>query len=369
MTLLEFMLESMLKIIFKHALRLLHRDGNIIYANMTVGTVPDLHQGNMTTIGTVKDITERKMAELALQEYQQQLVALYTDAHEQNQQLALLHRISMAVNSTLDLPTLLTAACQQLVENFHADHSGMLLFDDKYSYGEVAAEFPAQGAIGIRIPLEGYTATLNMIATAQPCSIYDAQHDPTMEKVWAVMEALGICSILIVPMVIKGRVIGSFSLDITADQRYFEPDEIELTQTIATQLAMAIDNARLLERERTRLEQELETARRIQVSMLPLADPKITGLEIAGVSKSTRQVGGDFYNYFMFEPTFVGIAVGDVSGKGMEAALMMSLSVGLLTNEVHQINTPSRLLASLNNSPYAEMDLKKSPRWLRICNP
>ncbi len=273
---------------------------------------------------------------------------LYAATQERNRRLTLLHEISTAVNSTLDLPTILTAACQKLVENFDAEHSGVLLFDGIHTYGEVAAEYPAQNAVGIHIPLEGYTASLEMIETAQPQAIYDAQHDARMAKVWDVMRSLGIKSILIVPLIIKDRVIGSFSLDITTAPRHFELPEIELCQTIAAQLAIAIDNARWVERERARIEQELETARQIQVSLLPYVAPKIPGLDITNTSIPARQVGGDFYNYFVFAEGVLGVTVGDVSGKGMEAALMMALSVGLLTTEIHREIAPAALLAGLN---------------------
>jgi sigma-B regulation protein RsbU (phosphoserine phosphatase) len=273
---------------------------------------------------------------------------LHAEAQERNRRLALLHEISLAINSTLDLPILLTAACQKLVENFYADHSEVLFFDDTYTYGEVIAEFPSRSAVGICIPLEGYAAIEKVIATAQPLVIDDAQRDPSLEKVWEVMRSLDIQSILIMPLIIKGRVIGSFSLDINTPQRQFEPSEIELVQTIATQLAMVIDNARLIEKERTRIEQEIETARQIQSSLLPPDVPDIPGLDIAGFSEPARQVGGDFYNYFVFDHNHLGIAVGDVSGKGMRAALMMTLSFGLLTTEVRRTITPADLITILN---------------------
>lgn len=275
---------------------------------------------------------------------------LHAEAQQRNQRLVLLHDISLAVNSILDLPTILTAASRKLVEHFHADHSGTLLFDDDWSYGEVMAEFPSQNAVGIRISLGDYALVQEMLKTGQPQAVYDAQHDPLTEKVWEVMRSLGIRSILIVPLIIKGRIIGSYSLDITSTQRRFESSEIELAQTVASQLSIAIDNARLLERERARIEQELQTARQIQKSLLPLDMPEIPGLDIAGFSQPAREIGGDFYHFSVFDPQHLGIAVGDVSGKGLKAALMMTLSFGLLTTEVHRTTTPAALMTILNTA-------------------
>ena len=273
---------------------------------------------------------------------------LHADTEERSRRLALLHDISLAVNSTLELSTLLTAACQKFVENFEADHSGIVLFEPDAAHAEVKAEYPSQHAVGLRIPLEGYTLMQDMLVTLTPQEVYDAQHDARMEKVREVMCLLGIRSILIVPLISQGQVIGSFSLDSMARQRHFTPAEIALAQTIATQLAMAIENARLLAQERTRLEEELETARQIQISLFPSTSPNIPGLDIAGVSYPAKKVGGDFYNYFAFDQTHFGIAVGDVSGKGLQAALMMALSFGLISIEARRENTPSMLLSKLN---------------------
>ncbi len=273
---------------------------------------------------------------------------LHAKTQERNRRLAFLHEISLAVNSTLDLKTLLTAACQKLVENFQVDHSGIVFFDSSLTYGEVVADFPPQSLTSTRIPLEGYRLNERLIATARPQAVDDAQHDPAMEAVWNVMRSLNIQSILIVPLINQGQVIGSFSLDITGRHRQFSCSEIEIVQTIASQLAMAIKNARLLEAERTRLEHELETARQIQMSLFPPDVPKIAGLDISGLSFPARQVGGDFYNYFEFDRQRIGIAVGDVSGKGLQSALMMALSFGLLSIEARSAVSPAALLRILN---------------------
>ena len=273
---------------------------------------------------------------------------LYARMQERNRRLTLLHDISQAVSSTLDLHTLLTAACQKLVANFHSDHSAVVLFNESYTHGEVVAEYPTGHAQGIRIALGGYAAAKELITTAKPIAVYDAQHDPLTEKIRSVIRSLRVQSILIVPLITKDRVIGSFSLDITTSRRHFEPSEIEMAQTIASQLSVAIENARWLERERERLDEELTTAWRIQTSLLPVSVPDIPSLDVAGFSYPARRVGGDFYNYFTFDREHLGVAVGDVSGKGMQAALMMALSVGLLTTKVRKEMSPSELLATLN---------------------
>ena len=161
---------------------------------------------------------------------------LYARMQERNRRLALLHDISLGINSTPDLAELLSATCRKLVTNFQANHSAVILFDANYAYAEVTAEYPGGHAQGIRIPIAEYAAAQKLIATRTPLAIYDAQHDPLTEKIRPLMRSMGVESILLVPLVAKDRVIGSFSLDMTAAQRHFENSEIETAQTIASQL-------------------------------------------------------------------------------------------------------------------------------------
>ncbi len=93
---------------------------------------------------------------------------------------------------------------------------------------------------------------------------------------------------------------------------------------------------------------EMEIACQIQSSLLPPGSPEVPGLDIASFFKPAQQIGGDFYSYFVFDRDHIGIAVGDVSGKGLQAALMMSLSVGILTSEVRRGLAPAALLEVMN---------------------
>jgi PAS domain S-box-containing protein len=182
---------------------------------------------------------------------------IYTEAQERAQRLALLHEISMVVNSSLDLNVTLTAACQKLMEHFPVvDHSGVAIFDEAQRYAEVVAEFPDQHAVGLHLPLENNLATQRVIQTGEPLAIYDAQHDPLMEPAWETMRAIGIYSILIVPLLVNEQMIGTFGLDVLTAPHHFSEADIELAQIIAGQLSMAIANARLY----TEAQQARETA-------------------------------------------------------------------------------------------------------------
>lgn len=106
----------------------------------------------------------------------------------------------------------------------------------------------------------------------------------------------------------------------------FRAEDLELLATIGDQAGTALSGSRLHEEalEKRRMEEELDVARRIQKSLLPSRIPERPGLEIAAMTRPCRQVGGDFYDFVDFGSRGLGLAVADVSGKGVPAALILS---------------------------------------------
>jgi len=171
---------------------------------------------------------------------------LYAETQQRARRLALLSEVSTAVSVSLDMTETLITICRKLVKHFQSnDHSAVALYDEAYTYGEIVAEFPDQGAVGQRLPMRGNRASQQVIETAQPLAIYDAQHDSLTESVQDVMRDVGVQSLLIVPLSVEGRVIGTVGLDACTKLHHFTPDEIDLAQAIAAQVTTAITNARL----------------------------------------------------------------------------------------------------------------------------
>jgi len=127
------------------------------------------------------------------------------------------------------------------------------------------------------------------------------------------------------PLLFEGRVIGVFNLESDHEDAYHE-GHLELLSAFAAQAAVAVERARTaLERvERRRLERELAIARDIQRSFLPATAPRVPGFDLAGTSISHDQVGGDYYDFIGVSETRLGLAIADVSGKGIPAALLMA---------------------------------------------
>jgi len=110
--------------------------------------------------------------------------------------------------------------------------------------------------------------------------------------------------------------------------KFYRREDVNLLNILANQSAVAIENALMLEEviEKERMEEELNIAKDLQVSMLPLECPQIDGFEIAAFSESAREVGGDFYDFIEISDDKLGVVIGDVTGKSVSGALVMSAS-------------------------------------------
>lgn len=102
-------------------------------------------------------------------------------------------------------------------------------------------------------------------------------------------------------------------------------------------------------KERTRLQKELEIARRVQLGLLPRINPKLSGFDIAGVCLPAQEVGGDYFDFIALGEGRLGIAIGDVSGKGVPAAIYMTLTKGVLQSQAESALSPKQVLGRVNS--------------------
>ncbi len=133
-------------------------------------------------------------------------------------------------------------------------------------------------------------------------------------------------SSLLVQLKTRNDLVGVLCLGESTIGRFSTKDQ-EVLKGVAGQLALIIENAKLLERmvEHQRLQAELALAAEVQRSLLPVAAPKIDGYDLCGFCKPAQQVGGDYYDFIPLGENCTGIAVADVAGKGISAALLMSV--------------------------------------------
>ena len=162
---------------------------------------------------------------------------------------------------------------------------------------------------------------------------------------------------LVVPLLLKDRCIGVFDLESPELDAFRKSDE-EILTLLASQAAVAIENARLYREIRAnekRLERELKFAQRVQAALLPTELPKrIKGVDVAARLAPARELGGDLYDFLAPEPNSLVVAVGDVSGKGVPAALYSAFVGELVRSRTFrrryapELFSPSGVLASTN---------------------
>ncbi len=157
---------------------------------------------------------------------------------------------------------------------------------------------------------------------------------------------------LAVPLIYQEKVIGVLDLEHTK-RGYFTEDHKRTLTTLAAQLAIAIENARLYEeiaRQERRLERDLALARELQFRLLPSSSPKMQHLEVQAKFVPARAIGGDLYDFVPYSLSRLGIAIGDVSGKGAPAAIYAALASGILRSHAPIEPGPAEMLSAVNLS-------------------
>jgi sigma-B regulation protein RsbU (phosphoserine phosphatase) len=157
---------------------------------------------------------------------------------------------------------------------------------------------------------------------------------------------------LAVPLIYKDKVIGVLDLEHTR-RGFFTEDHKRTLTTLAAQIAIALENARLYEqiaRQERRLERDLQVARELQSRLLPETMPKVAHLEVAAKFSPARTIGGDLYDFIPYSLSRLGIVIGDVSGKGAPAAIYAALVSGILRSHAPIEPAPAEMLSAVNFS-------------------
>jgi len=173
---------------------------------------------------------------------------LFEETARRARRLALVNEISTAINQPMELNAVLQAAVDGLVRAMNLSQAGLALFDENRQRLVVVADHTAPGgmpAVGIELQLEGNLSMDRILSTRRSLAIFDAQHDPLLESVRPVMKKRGVQSMLLVPIVIRGEVVGTIGCDALDQPRHFSEGEIDLAETIANLTAVRIEQARL----------------------------------------------------------------------------------------------------------------------------
>jgi len=166
---------------------------------------------------------------------------------------------------------------------------------------------------------------------------------------------------IVVPLVAQGELIGALYLGPRLSDQDYSSDDRKLLSTLAAQAAPAIRVAQLVREQaaeiqaRERLEQEMRVATMIQQQFLPHDLPQLPGWQVAAHYAPARAVGGDFYDFIALPDDRIGVVVGDVTGKGVPAALLMARTQSVLRSEAPHLVAPGAVLARANEILLPEM--------------
>lgn len=181
--------------------------------------------------------------------------------------------------------------------------------------------------------------------------ISDAQLDDALRQQQSIV-LHHVRSMMAVPLQTGDRVIGLIYVDNGAVIRPFLQDDLELLTVMANVAAIRIEHARLalVEQSEKLMESELAQASEIQQSLLPPEAPQVTGYDLAGYNLPCRTVGGDYYDFLPYKDGRLGLAVGDVSGKGLPAAILMSSLQARVQMLVETAADPASAVTTLNRN-------------------
>jgi len=160
---------------------------------------------------------------------------------------------------------------------------------------------------------------------------------------------------LAIPLVSQGELVGLLNLGPRLSEQDYSPDDRGLLNTLATQAAPAVRVAQLVReqqaeaRTRERIEQELRIARIIQQTLLPQELPQLDGWQLGAYYQPARAVGGDFYDFLQFDDGRLGLVIGDVTDKGVPAALVMATTRSMLRTAAQHGDSPGEVLERANN--------------------
>jgi sigma-B regulation protein RsbU (phosphoserine phosphatase) len=271
---------------------------------------------------------------------------LFQQVRAQAETLLVLNEVSREISSILDVEELLRRAAEALKRVIDYQILSLLLYDEQQQVFrhrlDVKHGQRVQGKLRVAATegIVGAAATLR-----QPVVVPDVTADPRYLMVNPETR-----SELAIPMMHKGKVIGVLDLE-SPQLNYFTEDHVQTLSILAANLAVAIENARLYEQVadgEARMERDLQAAKRIQGALLRPVPTEDYGLDVAARYVSAREVCGDLYDFLRYGPQQLGIALGDVSGKGTAAALYGAVAIGIMRSLAPQKLQPAEMLRQMN---------------------
>jgi len=272
---------------------------------------------------------------------------LFQQVSNQAETLLVLNEVSREMSSILDVEELLRRAAELVKRVIDYQILSLMLYDEEQKIFrhriDVKHGQRVQGKLRVAATegIVGAAATLR-----EPVIVPDVTADPRYLMVNPETR-----SEMAIPMMHKGKVIGVLDLE-SPQIDYFTSDHVQTLSILAANLAVSLENARLYEqvaRDEARLDRDLQAAKRIQGALLRPVPTDDYGLDVAARYLSAREVCGDLYEFLRYGPQQLGIALGDVSGKGTAAALYGAVAIGIMRSLAPQKLQPAEMLKQMNH--------------------
>ncbi len=262
-------------------------------------------------------------------------------------ELELLHQISQKLSQKRDLPVLLEEIIESSKLMMRAEASSLLLYnsEQKKLYFDVVVGDKKKSInkmeISLGTGLAGWVAENKESILIEDC-YKDDRFNPEMD----IKTNFKTKSMICVPMLRGGNLIGVMQVINKKAGLLFNETDLNLFETLASQCAIAIENAQLIEEqiENEKTAYELKMAHDIQMNLLPSSLPNYSDLDIAATLIPAKDVGGDYYNILKLDDEFSLIIIADVSGKGVPAALIVSVIYSSLITQIKQSDAEINLL-------------------------
>jgi sigma-B regulation protein RsbU (phosphoserine phosphatase) len=237
--------------------------------------------------------------------------------------------LSEQARSFTETEPLLRTITQRISQTLHVERISFLLRSGKLFQLQYAEGLPC--ATDISLP-ENSSTMRALAIDRSPKRVYRERPDP-----WLALAAPSEVSVLdqleaelLLPLPGRSNLIGVMALGPKLSEEPYSRSDRRLLSSVALQTGLAIENSALVHHlaeesaQRQRIDREIEIARQVQERLLPQIYPVVKGLDFAGFSRTAQEVGGDYYDFIALENGRLGVAIGDVSGKGISAALLMA---------------------------------------------
>ena len=251
------------------------------------------------------------------------------------EELAILNDIATAITSTQSLEKIIALIVQRCIKHLKVEQGVVMLLDER------DAEKPFQTMIrkqdsSINILPYRFDSQVTgwMLKNKSPLLINNLNSDSRFK--FTDQTYLPVKTLLSVPMLLKGKMIGLLTLFNKKSESGFSNDDQRLLSIIAAQSAHVLEHARLLQKEQQllKLEEEYRMAKEIQLNILPKQIPIIDGYDIFALNIPAREVGGDYYDFIKLINDRIAFCLGDITGKGLPAAMLMANLQATLRGQV-----------------------------------